>query len=153
MQVHTQTCIQPMIHTTQDTGYISKILPYIHPVHSLLPQAYRHTRRHIYNTKPCITDNTIHRIRIYSHTDTYMSIYKTPKLAHLQTYVLCWLNFCQLEKARAIWEEVTSNEKMPPSDCRHVGHFMEHFLWLRIDVRGPSSQWVVPPLGRWPSVV
>lgn len=120
------------MYTTNDTyntGYrIYKQDSLIHTPSTQFAPIGRQTCRHIYNTKPCITDNSIHRIHIYSHTDTYVSIYKTPKLAHLQTYSLCWLNFCQLDKARAIWEEVTSNKKMPPSDCRPVGHFMEHFL-------------------------
>lgn len=122
------------MHTTNDshnTGYINKIHPYIHPAHSLLPQAHKSTHRHIYNTKPYKTDNTIHKMYIYPHRDTYMSICKTHRLAqaHLQTYVLCWLNFCQLDKARVIWEEVSSNEKMPPSHWP-VGHSMEQLFFV-----------------------
>lgn len=56
---------------------------------------------------------------------------------------LCWLEFCQLDIARVIWEKGISNEKTP------TGQLGKAFSSLAFAVGGLGLLWVGPPLGRW----
>lgn len=55
------------------------------------------------------------------------------------------VSFCQLD---AIWEGRYLYWEMSPTD-QPAGRSVGQFSPLRIDVGGPQSLWVVPPLGQW----
>lgn len=63
------------------------------------------------------------------------------------TFVSCFDNWTQAKSSRK--QGGTSTEEISPSDWP-VSKSVVACLWLMIDVEGPNSLWVVPPLGILP---
>lgn len=59
-----------------------------------------------------------------------------------------WLAFINLTQDEVIWEEETSGEKLPPSDCQQAD-LLDTFLLMIDVVVGSYPLWVVSLLGRW----